>query len=80
MSDPLDNGPVAALTAERYRLKADVARLEAALAERDRRISQLESLLNDYLGFSREELQDLEKNGVPLSCQYRVWPLPSSTR
>jgi hypothetical protein len=39
----------------------------ALAAGRARRISQLEELLNTYLGFTAEEIADLEQNGVPLA-------------
>jgi hypothetical protein len=54
------------LTAENDRLKAETARLQTVVAEREQEIESLYTLLEEVAGFSREELADLEKNGDSL--------------
>jgi prefoldin subunit 5 len=55
-----------ALTAEIERLKAEMARLQNVVAERDQTIHSLHALLEEVAGFRPEELEDLEKNGASL--------------
>ena len=55
-----------ALTAENERLRAEVARLQTAVAERDQRIESLHAILEEVAGFRPEELADLVKNGASL--------------
>jgi predicted nuclease with TOPRIM domain len=54
------------LTAENERLKAEMARLQTTVAERENRIESLYVLLEEVAGFRPEELADLEKNGASL--------------
>lgn len=57
---------VEGLAAENERLRAEMLRLQGALAERDQKIQSLYALLEEVAGFSPEELADLEKNGASL--------------
>ena len=57
---------VEGLAAENERLKEEMLRLQAAVAERDQTIQSLYALLEEVAGFRPEELADLEKNGASL--------------
>jgi chromosome segregation ATPase len=61
------------LKSERDRLQAEVQDLRQALerarkeiAARDQKIETLTATLEEYLGFTAEELVDLENNGISL--------------